>query len=336
MNFTQIGDLAQSLVMRRQNTLLKGQLNNLTQELASGRKSDVGQSLSGDFALLGEFERGLTMLKGYGLAITDARVFTDTVQSALNQLQTLSGNLGSAALSAASAGLAAPIDGVIAEAKQDFGAIISALNVDVAGRALFAGAATDGPAVAEPELILAELSTALSGAVTVDDIMTRVDSWFMDPGGGFETSGYLGSDTSIAPFRLGENDAVHHQLRADASELRAMLRDTALAALAGDSGVALDLTEKAQLLRKAGEGLLGGQAGLTRIRSDLGFVQERVGAAEVQLGAKRSSLEIARNAVVVADPFETATRLEAAQVQLETLYTVTARMSRLSLVEYLR
>ena len=57
MNFTQIGDLAQSLVMRRQNTLLKGQLNNLTQELASGRKSDVGQSLSGDFALLGEFER---------------------------------------------------------------------------------------------------------------------------------------------------------------------------------------------------------------------------------------------------------------------------------------
>ena len=56
MNFTQIGDLAQSLVMRRQNTLLKGQLNNLTQELASGRKSDVGQSLSGDFALLGEFE----------------------------------------------------------------------------------------------------------------------------------------------------------------------------------------------------------------------------------------------------------------------------------------
>ncbi len=336
MNFTQIGDLAQSLVMRRQNSLLKADLNSLTQELASGKKSDVGRSLSGDFRLLGEFERGLKVLNGYGLAIADARIFSDTVQSALDQMQTLSGDLGNTLLLSASAGLATPINGAIDEATQEFGSIVSALNVDVAGRALFAGAATDGPAVAAPEIMLAELSSALSGAVTIDEIVATVDNWFMTPGGGFETSGYLGSATSLAPFRLGENDAVQHRLRADSTELRALLRDTALAALAGDSGLALDLTEKAQLMQEAGAGLLAGQSGLTRIRSDLGYVQERVSAAEAQLGAQRSSLEISRNAVVLADPFETATRLEAAQVQLETLYTVTARMSRLSLVEYMR
>jgi flagellar hook-associated protein 3 FlgL len=36
------------------------------------------------------------------------------------------------------------------------------------------------------------------------------------------------------------------------------------------------------------------------------------------------------------DPYEAATKLEAAQSQLEALYTVTARLSRLNLVDFLR
>jgi flagellar hook-associated protein 3 FlgL len=47
-------------------------------------------------------------------------------------------------------------------------------------------------------------------------------------------------------------------------------------------------------------------------------------------------LEIARADLVAIDPFEAATRMEAAQTQLETLYSVTARLSRLSLVDFLR
>jgi len=39
---------------------------------------------------------------------------------------------------------------------------------------------------------------------------------------------------------------------------------------------------------------------------------------------------------VNADPFETASTLQAVQLQLETHYAMTARLSRLSLAEYLR
>ncbi len=46
-------------------------------------------------------------------------------------------------------------------------------------------------------------------------------------------------------------------------------------------------------------------------------------------------MEIARTELIGADPYDTATEMEAVQGQLETLYTVTARLSRLSLADFL-
>ena len=46
--------------------------------------------------------------------------------------------------------------------------------------------------------------------------------------------------------------------------------------------------------------------------------------------------ELRRRGIVAADPFETANALEAAKTQLETLYALTARLSRLNLADYLR
>ena len=46
--------------------------------------------------------------------------------------------------------------------------------------------------------------------------------------------------------------------------------------------------------------------------------------------AEGSALQIARNDLIGADPYETATELEAVYGQIETLYTVTARIAQLS------
>ena len=42
------------------------------------------------------------------------------------------------------------------------------------------------------------------------------------------------------------------------------------------------------------------------------------------------------NEIVAADPYQTAVDLEAAQLQLESLFTITARLSRLTLTEFIR
>ena len=62
----------------------------------------------------------------------------------------------------------------------------------------------------------------------------------------------------------------------------------------------------------------------------------QIEAARTRNAAEETSLGILRSDIGSVDPYEAGTRLEAIQSQLESLYLVTARVSRLSLAEYLR
>lgn len=68
----------------------------------------------------------------------------------------------------------------------------------------------------------------------------------------------------------------------------------------------------------------------------IGLKQEVVERARVTNAAAISTFEIARTDIRGADAFETAAALTEVEGQLEALYAVTARLSRLSLVDYLR
>jgi flagellar hook-associated protein 3 FlgL len=92
---------------------------------------------------------------------------------------------------------------------------------------------------------------------------------------------------------------------------------------------------RSDLARDAGGNLLGAQTDLTQLRADLGFAEERVARAESRISAEISSLGIARNTLVSVDPSATAGELQQVQFRLEALYTLTARTSRLSLVNFL-
>jgi flagellar hook-associated protein 3 FlgL len=51
--------------------------------------------------------------------------------------------------------------------------------------------------------------------------------------------------------------------------------------------------------------------------------------------AQETGLQMAINDLVSADPFDTATRLQSVQLQLETHYSVVGRLSQLSLLRYI-
>ena len=70
-----------------------------------------------------------------------------------------------------------------------------------------------------------------------------------------------------------------------------------------------------------------------RIR--LGSTEANIINTGVQNDAEKSALETARLGLLSVDPYETAAKLQEAQTQLETLFSITARLSRLSLVNYL-
>lgn len=330
MKLVSMGDMAQSLALRRQNLSLNAELLRLTEELATGETTSPARHLAGDYRYLSDVEHRSRTAQAYETATTEARGFAAAMQLALETVQNGTESLA-ADLVTVSSGTQETWTVLALNAQDQLGAMVSALNTSYAGRSLFAGDQTGGAALASAEDMLTALRSEVSGMTITEDIRQAVSDWFASDTG-FGATGYLGSADYLAPFRLGEGDAVHLNLRADAEEFRALMSDLAIAALSQDfAGQGF----QDSLLEGAGLGLLENQDQLTALRADLGFAEARIEEIGVGLAAERLSLDYARDALLGVDEYETATELETVQFHLEALYTVTARLSGLSLVNYL-
>lgn len=335
MNALSIGDLAHTFQLRRQSAQIKQDLARLGAELTSGQVSDVSGHLGGRFASLTDYERDLTMLTRQIQSANEVQTQAGAMQLALDTIQTATTDLLGPLAIASTAGTPTDRATMAQDARAKLGTIISALNADVAGRALFSGTSVTTPPLATVDTVLTELRGAISGATTAADVLAAADALFDTPGGGFETVIYQGGSADLQPISLGAGEAVSLSLRADNQALRDTIKAVALTALADDPALALDDAEARVFLQALPERVLATQDDVTGLRATVGFAEERTDEALSRLSAERTSVEIARGALLEADPYETATQLESAQVQLETLYTITARSSRLSLVNFL-
>lgn len=335
MPVTSIGDLARNYVLRTRNTDLRQSLTRLGQEVASGRTSDPVARLGGHFSYLSQIEHDLVLASSYNTGAKEVQISATTMQTALARIgEVTDGLVGTLTLATSASG---PTDLTVAaaDARGTVESIVSALNSSAAGRHLFSGTAVGMPALAEAGDLLAELRNAVSGAVSPADARAAADSFFDTPGGAFETLIYTGSTTSLAPVQLGAGESANLDLRADHVAFRETLKNAALVALADDPGLALDDAARRGLFGDALNGLLSAKDSQVAVRADLGFAEERIARAGTRIEAEITSLQLARNDLLAVDPFDAATELEAVQMQLETLYTVTARTSRLSLVNFL-
>lgn len=335
MAVTSIGDLAHSLVLRTRGAALKRRQDILTAELASGQVSDPAARLGGDLARLTDIDRTLRRLDGFAVTTGEAALFAAAAQAGLERMQDSSTDLATALIQIGPTGLAASRNQAIGQARDELATVIGALNTRAAGRSLFAGTATDTTPLASSDAILSGLRDAVAGAASVTDIVQAATDWFDDPSG-FRATIYSGSDDPLAPMPIGNGEAISLSLRADDPAFRAVLRDTALAALAAEPALGLDEDGQSALLRGAGERLLGQQETLTDLRADLGHAEARIEEAIARNSAARTGLEYARGELLSADPYETATRLQEVQMQLESLYSVTVRSANLSLVKFLK
>lgn len=335
MNFQTIGDLAQSFALRRQSVELKQQIDRLGNELSTGRVADLGAHLSGHMQPLADIEHRLSVLSSYQTAARQAGTDTSIMQTALEQVQDSANTLATQAITIASSPALDQLGTLVFNAEQTLDTIIGALNAEVAGRSLFSGARTDSASLASGATVLSELRDTLSGAQDRAEVDSRLAAFFDAPNGGFETLIYNGASVGVAPYQLGSGESVALDIRADNPELRSTLKNVALLAVIDDAALLLDDAARAELTSDAGLALLARQSGLTALRTSLGTAEAGIDRSATRIAGEISGLEIARTDMIGADPFETGVELEQAQFQLEALYTVTARASRLSLVNFL-
>ncbi|WP_372603086.1 flagellin [Actibacterium sp.] len=336
MSALTFGDQAHTMMLTRHNFSLKTSMSTVLNEVASGQVADQGKHLSGDFVPLAALDRSLTLLNAYDMAAAESAVMTEVMQTALNSIADASGQLVPALVLAGGAPETTLLRSTGGDAREKLEQAISGLNVSGAGRRLFAGAATDGAAMAPTQVMMDALTSAVAGLSTADQVIAAVADWFDTPGGGFDTLAYLGADVPMGPVRLAEGQTLDLTVTAADPALRDVLRGLATAALLSDESVLLnDVPERAALALKTGELLLSADGPLATLEARVGVTQNRIETLQTENAAQRSVLQIARNALIAADPYENATQLEAVQSQLEMLYSLTARLSRLSLADYL-
>lgn len=333
MILTSLGDLALSHSLKRQNAAMKVAMQRLSVEAVTNTPTDPARRLRGDFQPLATIDSALARLKGYKATTTETALFTAAMQAALTDVSTDAAKLAPVLLNAGTSGQSTLVDGVGAESVKSFETAVARFNTRLGDRSLYAGKATDRPALAEAAAILSTLASAVAGATSAQEVSAAVDAWFSKPEG-FASSAYLGG-APLSPLKIAEDETAGADVTAADPAIRDTLQALALGALL-DRGVLSGRTEeRAALARQAGTALLEGQVDRAALAARIGTTEGKIAAAEARNSSETSALEIARAGLLTLDPYETASALSEAQTQLEALYAVTARLSRLSLVDYL-
>ena len=335
MPIVSIGDMSQHFMSLQNGGQIKSDLARLGQELSTGKSADVVEKLSGQTRQLSAITHTLDVLGAYQQSVNETALTLDHMQISLERVEQHRDSATNSLLLISSQSQPHQISLAGATANQAFEGMVSALNGQLAGRSLFAGAAVDRAPLADAKVMLDDLRANLATATNQTDVETIFQQWFDDPAGGFATMGYLGDTSSDITCQIGPDQTIDLSVRADNSDIKDLLRASALGALAGEMTGRLTQVEQANLLRDAGTSLFGGSAGLVQTQASVGSLQGVVDIGQTRIASEQTSLSMAYNDLTTVDPFETAARLQAVQLQLETHFAVTARLSRLTLAEYI-
>ncbi len=335
MSTLPLSDFAAGLRLESRLVNLRADLERAGEELTTGRVADYsgfsGPALQRAFA----FEADDKLLAQSETDLGRALNRASAAQAALGSIDAALGTSGTDLLAALGRGDPVSANTYLEEISQAYDATVASLNTRYAGRAQFAGAAEDGYALADSSVMLNDIRTILAAAPDAATARADIDTYF-GAAGGFETSIYLGSSQDAAPVRIPDGTGQDYLVRADSQEMRDTLKAlVSLAAIQG-GGFGGSAAEEEAFTEAAALDLQEAGTDITALRARIGVAEEALSIGVDEVQAERNALARATNDLVGVDPFVAATRFNDLQGQLESLYTVTARLSGLSLTNFLR
>lgn len=336
MAINTIGDQARAFVLQSQTARLRSTLQVLSQEMASGKVADQAKRVGGNTTILHHYESQITLLKQYQQTGAEAATVAETMQHVLGALHEDSSSFSNSLIAANATSMKSQIGLRVSEARSMFASAVSRLNTQIADQFIFAGQATDTPPVVAADTILSELTTVTTGLSNAADLETAIASWFdaAPGGGGYLDFAYQGTTGVPRLVQIADQRSVAFMTSGATPSVREVLKAFALAAVA--DGVAMPDSEQIQAIRRSGQILLDNQQNILDESGRLGLLEQLADRFQAEHSNALALVQIGRSKLVSADPFDTATALSEVQTQMETLYSLTARLSKLKLVDYLR
>lgn len=336
MTFSSIGDLATSFLFRKSGVSIRSRIDVLGQELTTGIASDTRSHLRGHFDSIAGIERQMTSSEVRQKTLAEELIRANGQEAVVENLRNLTIDLANDGDISKDSSVSIVVDGFSDVARATLGQAISLLNTTFAGQTVFSGTRTDSPAFAPGEEVLSSLQTAIAGSISSSDVINRIDNWMNDPVSGFVGDAFLGDAQGTRSVRIARDNTLDVPSSANEPGVREMIRSLAIAAMANDPSISLNSQSKKNLISEAALGLRQSHFNLTGFQASIGYAQSELSKAKTQTSAELATSEQMKLSLLGVDEFETATRFQEAEMQLEKIYTLTARSARMSLLEYLR
>lgn len=333
MTLVSFGDLAQTNLLNRNTTQTKLEIARLSTELSTGRSSDTPRHLSGDMGPILAIDSSLARLSGYNSISRELGLFASAMQTSLTTIADIARSAGNSLIAASGTAATTHIDTAVSASRSALEAAVSALNTRFGDRTLFAGTLSNEQAVASTAVLVAAVQTATSGATDVAGVETAIDAWFAAPGGFASTFYRGGSPLSAVPIAAGESVAL--DITANDPAVRDTLKGLVMAAMLDQGAFSGQIGLRKSIAQRAGEHLLASETDRAHLAARLGGIQAQIDNASTRNSAEQTTLRITRAGLTEIDSYETTTQLQNAETQLQLMYTITARISRLSLADYL-
>lgn len=337
MTMNSIGDQARAYVMQSATNRLKTTMTTLTQEVASGEVADLGQRLQGNTRALNQIEGRISQTTQLQGNAKEVGIQLQAMQDIFAGVRSVTNDLGINLISDPFAGTTTQLGTRATEVSNAFDTVIQRLNGMDSNRYLLSGLASNQQPLSDSAQILDALQGVTAGMTTAAEISTAIAAWFDAPegSGGFLDVAYHGTTGAGQSIPVGDRQSVQITTSAASPAVRDVLKGLATAAILDRGALAGQPDEQNALLRQSGHALIAADAALLGEMGRVGLTQQAVARAETSNAAALSTLEISRNDIRSADPYETATALTEVESQLEALFAVTARLSRLNLADYL-
>lgn len=362
-----ISSLAMQNSMR--STILKAQLEmtNLNTELTTGKHADLGVTLGANTARSLDLNRDVDRLSSLVSVNSIATQRLKSSQAALDGMAKAAQEIQKVLVPNTSS--AAPTLATVAKTISNaFNTFTGFANTAVSGEFLFSGINTDVKPIddyfaegstlkAAYEVELNAFMAAQTPAVgNIADLskdqaaafMTRIEGVFngttpvtnpphsdLTAGQNYDfwtTYGSKASDTNMTS-RISQNEVVETSTNSNSHGMRyfAMTAMTAMTFL--DDKVPSDVRELVATRSVTNIGTV--ISGLNQQQSQLGLSESRVSKANDSLAAQKKIIETHLLDIEGIDTYEVKTRLDLLQQQIEIAYSLTSRLQKMSLVNYL-
>lgn len=357
-NISGISSMQLNFTNRQHVARVTEQLQNAGQELATGRKADLfadlGPRASIALTLRAREENTQTYLTVN--QVLDSKL--EAMLASIDATRTSSEDVLQNALINASR----PTTGANAlqsESRAALESVIGSLNISYNGDHLFSGTASDKAPLTRwdaanpdtglsPEQILSEIVG--SGPATLAEaeaMIDEIDAFFAstntaDPDRNFEASFFNGTPLHDAggdpntrvTARINEGQQLSYGVQANDPAFRDTIKGLAMLAVADVSQIEDEATY-ARWMEAVNDALSGGVQGVLSTAASIGFNQQVVAKAQTQLDdislVQRTQIGNYEN----VDPYEAAAMVSSLETQLQASYSVTARLSQLTLLNFL-